>query len=84
MQSICQANGLPLEGGYTVYIRGTERSDGKERNPVAAAVSRILQLLAWEGPAVRPLADYFRLACLWGLDKGRFRAGQFAASTLLP
>src|SRR4051795_13228335 len=41
--------------------------------PIGALVSYLTQKLAWEDPAVRDLADYFRLANLWGAGEGPMR-----------
>ncbi|MFB2583451.1 DUF6602 domain-containing protein [Herbiconiux liukaitaii] len=60
--------GLPAEGGVmTTFPR---RDDSSPSNPVAVLVALLLQALAWEDPGMRPLADYFRLAGLWGAGGG--------------
>ncbi|MFG6445307.1 DUF6602 domain-containing protein [Microbacterium sp. P07] len=63
--------GLPAEGGVmTAFPR---RDDTSPSNPVAVLVAMLLQAVAWEDPGMRPLADYFRLAGLWGSGGGATR-----------
>ncbi|WP_156954285.1 DUF6602 domain-containing protein [Paraburkholderia acidipaludis] len=38
--------------------------------PVGALLAQLIQRLAWDDPAVRDFADYFRLAKLWGANEG--------------
>ena len=64
--------GLPEEGGcMSSYSRWDPKSDQPEPNPVAVLVSLIFQRLAWEDSSLRSMADYFRLAGLWGASQGR-------------
>jgi hypothetical protein len=42
-------------------------------NPIGVAVAALLQRLAWEDPGLRPIADYWRLAGLWGSGGGAQR-----------
>lgn len=66
---------LPDEGGmHTAYTRWTPESAEPEPNPVAVLVSRLIQRMAREDPEMRPLADYFRLAGLWGSSQGALRS----------
>lgn len=66
--------GLPDEGGpQTTYHRWHQESGQPEPNPVAVFISMLLQQLGWEDSGLRPLADYFRLAGLWGASQGALR-----------
>lgn len=66
--------GLPEEGGtMSFYSRWHADSGQPEPNPVAVFVALLLQHLAWEDSSLRPLADYFRLAGLWGSSQGSMR-----------
>ena len=48
----------------------SERAKYNSMTPLGSLVSFLVQRLAWEDPLVRPLADYFRLAGLWGFGAG--------------
>lgn len=62
--------GLDDHGGAsTTYLRGSEQG---KNNPVAVVISAILQILAWEDQSIRPMAEYFRLAGMWGSQEGSF------------
>lgn len=42
-------------------------------------IAKVLQRLAWEDASVRPIADYWRLAGLWGSGEGAIRRWDPAA-----
>lgn len=44
-----------------------------EFRPIGALISFLTQKLAFEDPAVRDLADYYRMANLWGAGQGAMR-----------
>ncbi len=44
-----------------------------EFRPTGALIGLLIQRLAWEDPQVRDIADYFRLANLWGVSQGSMR-----------
>lgn len=63
--------GLPEEGGLmSFYSRWHTDSGQPAPNPIAVMITHLLQYLGWEDSAVRPLADYFRLAGLSGSGQG--------------
>lgn len=41
--------------------------------PIGGMLAYLTQRLAWEDPSIRDLADYYRLANLWGLGRGQAR-----------
>lgn len=66
--------GLDEEGGpATTYFGRTTDHPQIQRNPIGVAVAIIFQVLAWENPSLRPMAEYFRLAGLWGGGTGNSR-----------
>lgn len=42
-------------------------------NPIGIVIAQLLQHLAWEDRSLRPLADYWRVAGLWGAGSGVMR-----------
>ena len=41
--------------------------------PIGAMLAYLTQRLAWDDPSIRELADYYRMANLWGQGAGRMR-----------
>lgn len=41
--------------------------------PVGAMISQLCQRLAWEDPSIRDIADYYRLAKMWGTGGGQMK-----------
>ena len=85
---VTNSYGLPDEGGpLTTYTRWHQESwhqESKEPepNPVAVFIAMLFQQLGWEDSGLRPLADYFRLAGLWGASEGNPRP--WALSAIYP
>ena len=56
----------------TSYFKHVPYSDGQVNHftPIGALISNLLQLLAWEDPALRDLADYYWRAKMTGDGDG--------------
>lgn len=65
-----------------MYTRWHEESEQPEPKPVAVLIAMLFQQLGWEDSELRPLADYFRLAGLWGTGQVALRPG--ALSDIYP
>lgn len=55
----------------TAYMRQTANERQPNPAPVGVLIAKLLTRFAWEDASVRPLADYFRLAGLFGAAEGR-------------
>lgn len=62
----------------TSYIGPADHGSGPG-NPIGVTIAKVLQHLAWEDPSLRPIADYWRLAGLWGSGAGAIRLWDPAA-----
>jgi Domain of unknown function (DUF6602) len=57
----------------TTYFGPADHGSGPG-NPLGVMIAKVLQRLAWEDPSIRPIADYWRLAGLWGSGEGAHRS----------
>lgn len=66
---------LSTVGVMTSHICSALEKEGQAATfrPVGALLTTLINRLAWEDAAVRDLADYFRLANLWGSGSGSMR-----------
>lgn len=62
-------------GPTSSMIGATVQNGNKDQTfqPVGGMLAYLTQRIAWEDPSVRDLADYYRLANLWGEGSGQIR-----------
>lgn len=62
-------------GPSSSMIKSTLTVDSQHKTfqPIGGMLAYLTQRLAWNDPAVRDLADYYRLANLWGQGAGQMR-----------
>jgi hypothetical protein len=58
--------------GYIGYTQVYEQQ-GEQFTPIGVLISHISQMLAWEDPSLRDLADYYRITNIAGSGMGYFR-----------
>lgn len=64
--------GVGEDGGPVTSFQGqTPDLPDSQSNPIAVMIAVVLQILSWEDPSVRPMAEYFRLAGILGASSGR-------------
>ena len=64
----------PTGSATTAYIGHARKDDQVEQfAPIGVLISYTLQKLAWEDPALRGLADYYRVANIAGSGSGGMR-----------
>src|SRR6185437_9362195 len=63
-------------GVQTAMVCSAANREGQkeEFRPVGALIALLTQALAWNDPQARDLADYYRLADLWGAGQGNMRS----------
>lgn len=72
LQSLFGGDWGPLSALIRAVVDDANQYDTLQ--PVGAMLAYLTQCLAWEDPSIRSLADYYRLASLWGAGEGVSRA----------
>jgi hypothetical protein len=70
-----QYTGGVIETHHICFADAHQVSDDKKQlfTPIGSFLGTLLEMLAWEDPSLRSLAEYFILAELLGSGKGRGR-----------
>ncbi|NWF38271.1 hypothetical protein F3F96_03855 [Mariprofundus sp. NF] len=65
----------PNGSATTVYVGHTSAHEQQieQFTPIGVLISKLSQMLAWENPSFRDLADYYRITGIAGFGKGHMR-----------